>query len=45
MGGFVTVEVVSAVQAQEVAEVGCHLVGHDGTLLILGDGSTIVIEG
>ena len=40
-----TVAVVSAVQAREVAEIGGHLVGCDGTLPISGDGSGIVIEG
>ena len=45
MSDFVAVAVVPAVEAQEVAEVGCRLVGCDGTFPVAGDGGTVVIEG
>ena len=39
------VVVVWVVEAGEAAKIGSHLVGCDGTFPIVGDGSTVVIQG
>ena len=43
VGDLMMIPVVTAVQAGQVTKVGGSLVGGDGTLVVLGDGSNIVI--